>query len=133
MQTSTAFDRQLTKLDAVRLLKLIGSGAAPKLADILDEAEVVPGPAIPRDVVTMNAKFIVRDLATGQRQVRVLCYPEDADPAQGRISVLSPAGVAMLGLPAGATAHWHGPAGAACGARIEEVLFQPEAAGDFVT
>jgi regulator of nucleoside diphosphate kinase len=133
MSTSTAFDRQLTKLDAGRLLKFIGTGAAQDLADLLDEADVVPGPAIPADVVTMNAQFIVRDLATGQRQERVLCYPEDADPAKGRISVLSPAGVAMLGLPVGATARWHGPAGAECAVRIEEVLFQPEAAGDYVT
>ena len=133
MRVSNAADRRLTKLDSTRLRKFIAAGNAPDLEDVLDDADVVPGPAIPADVVTMYAKFVVRDLATRQRQVRVVCYPKDADASRGYISVLSPAGMAMLGLAAGATARWQGPAGAECAAQIEEVLFQPEAAGDYVT
>jgi len=134
MRVSNAADRRLTKLDSIRLRKFIAAGnAAPQLEDVLDDAQVVPGPAIPPDVVTMYAKFVVRDLATGQRQVRVICYPKDADASRGSISVLSPAGMALLGLAAGATGRWQGPAGAECAAQVEEVLFQPEAAGDYVT
>jgi regulator of nucleoside diphosphate kinase len=133
MTVSHGIDRKLTKLDSIRLLKFIATGAAPQLAEVLDDAEVLPGPAIPADVVTMYAKFVVRDLATRQRQVRVICYPHDADPAKGYISVLSPAGLALIGLPTGGIGEWRGPSGAQGAARIEEILFQPEAAGDYLT
>jgi regulator of nucleoside diphosphate kinase len=103
------------------------------LADILDEADVLPAPAIPADVITMYARFVVRDAKTQRRHLLALCYPPDAEPGQGRISVLSPAGMGLIGLPVGALARWIGPGGEAIAVRIEEVLFQPEASGDYVT
>jgi regulator of nucleoside diphosphate kinase len=81
----------------------------------------------------MYARFAIRDLKTHGRQLVVLCYPADAEPAQGRISVLSPAGLALLGLTAGALARWVGPGGEESVALVEEILFQPEASGDYVT
>lgn len=35
-----------------------------------------------------------------------LCYPDDADPARGLVSILSPLGAGLLGLRAGETAVW---------------------------
>jgi len=126
-------ERKLTELDFTRLKKLTAAGALPQLDDLLDEAEVVPAQAIPADVVTMYAQFIIRDLKMQRRQVLVLCYPADAEPAKGYISVLSPAAMGLIGLPVGAVARWIGPDGEESVAQIEEVLFQPEATGDYVT
>ena len=79
MRVSNAADRRLTKLDSIRLRKFIAAGnAAPQLEDVLDDAEVVPGPAIPADVVTMYAKFVVRDLALARRLL-----PEGCGRVQG--------------------------------------------------
>lgn len=133
MRPSNFGERKLTELDFTRLSKFTAAGAMPQLADILNEAEVVHASVIPPDVVTMYAQFVIRDLRLQRRQVLVVCYPADAEPAKGFISVLSPAGMGLLGLPVGAIARWFGPGGEESVAQIESVLFQPEATGDYVT
>ncbi len=133
MQTPNFGERKLTELDFIRLKKFTAGGAMPPLADLLNEADVLSAQAIPADVVTMYAQFIIRDLKMQRRQVLVICYPEDAEPAKGFISVLSPAGLGLIGLPQGALARWTGPDGEESVAQIEGILFQPEATGDYVT
>lgn len=134
MSPSRTGERVLTELDAARLRKLRAGGLPlPPLTDLLDEAELVAPQAVPADVVTMYAQFVIHDERTGLRQTLVLCYPADAEPAQGFISVLSPAGLGLIGLPVGAQARWAGPGGAETVARIEAILFQPEATGDYLT
>lgn len=133
MRASNFGERKLTELDFTRLKKFTAGGAMPQLDGILDEAEVMPAQAIPADLVTMYAQFVIRDLKTQRRQILVVCYPADAEPAQGYISVLSPAGMGLIGLPVGAVAKWMGPGGEESVAQIEGILFQPEATGDYVT
>lgn len=133
MRVSTNTERQLTELDFIRLKKYTHAGAPALLGDVLDEADVVSVQAIPPHVVTMNSRFIIEDLKLQRRQVVVVCYPQDANAATGHISVLSPAGLGLLGLPVGATATWTGPNGEEGAARIEEILYQPEATGDYLT
>ena len=133
MRTSNYGERKLTELDFTRLRKLTAANAMPQLLDLLDEADVVPPRAIPPDVVTMYAQLIVRDLKMQRRQILVVCYPADAEPAKGFISVLSPAGMGLIGLPVGATATWRGPGGEESVFQIERILFQPEATGDYLT
>jgi regulator of nucleoside diphosphate kinase len=133
MRASNFGERRLTEPDFTRLKKLTAAGALPQLDDILDESEVVPAQAIPPDVVTMYSRFVVRDLKLERRQILVVCYPSDAEPAKGHISVLSPAAMGLLGLPEGAVARWNGPGGTESVAQIERIVFQPEATGDYVT
>ena len=133
MRASNFGERKLTELDFTRLMKFTAAGAMPQLADLLDEAEVVPARAIPADTVTMYAQCVVRDLKLQRRQILVICYPSDAEPGKGYISVLSPAGMGLIGLPVGALARWVGPGGEENVVQIEGILFQPEATGDYVT
>ena len=133
MRASNFGERKLTELDFTRLMKFTAAGALPQLGDLLDEADVVPARAIPQDVVTMYAQFVIRDLKMQRRRTVVVCYPEDADPAQGYISVLSPAGMGLIGLPVGAIARWVGAGGEESVVQIEGILFQPEATGDYVS
>ena len=133
MQTPNFGERKLTELDFARIRKFTAAGAMPQLADILNEAEVLPAQAMPADVVTMYAQFIVRDPKLRRRQILVICYPQDAEAGKGYISVLSPAGMGLIGLPVGAHARWNGPGGEENVVQIEAILFQPEAAGDYVT
>jgi regulator of nucleoside diphosphate kinase len=133
MQTPNFGERKLTELDYTRLKKIAAGGALPQLDDILDEADVVPARSIPAEVVTMYAQFVAIDLKLKRRQVMVVCYPADAEPAKGYISVCSPAGMGLIGLPVGAIAAWKGPNGEESLVQIERILFQPEATGDYVT
>jgi len=54
-------------------------------------------------------------------------FPVDADIEAQRISVLAPIGTALLGYRAGDDVQWLTPGGRKS-LRIEEVLYQPEAA-----
>ena len=126
-------ERKLTELDFSRLQKMTMAGHLPELAELLAEAEVLPGRDMPPDVVTMYAQVEVQEPKTRARQTLVLCYPFDADPGAGQISVLSPVGLGLLGQQAGAVARWRTPNGDDHAAQVLAVLFQPEAAGDYVT
>ena len=132
-------ERTLTELAHVRLLNLLRRGARsdgspPQLRaieDVLAAASLVPSREVEPDVVTMHSQVLLQDGETGQRSTLTLCYPADAEPALGFVSVLSPVGRALLGLRTGSTARWSGPAGDEKAAEILAVLFQPESSGDY--
>jgi regulator of nucleoside diphosphate kinase len=96
----------------------------------LDNARIVTPAEMPPDVITMNSKARVRDLETGEEVTYTLVFPDQANIDQGRISVLAPVGTAMLGHRVGDEFEWIVPAGAVR-LRVEELLYQPEAAGHY--
>ncbi len=82
-----------------------------ELADELDRAIVVQMEHVPDDVVSMHARCAYIDEHTGTRREIELVYPDEADPAQGKISVLTPVGSALLGLRVGQEIPWDFPDG----------------------
>ena len=137
MATVVAPERTLTPIDHIRLTRILaahpqGWTSAP-LRELLAASDLVASPSIAGDIVTMYSQFMVVDEATGARTKLALCYPADADPAAGFISVLAPLGAALLGLRVGDVAHWAVPDGESHATRIVEMLFQPEASGDYLT
>ena len=96
----------------------------------LERARVVAPEEVPSDVVTMNSKARVRDVAGDEEMTYTLVFPEQANIEEGKISVVAPIGTAMLGQRVGDEFEWQVPAGPVR-LRVEEVLYQPEAAGHF--
>lgn len=129
--------RTLTEIDHVRIARILAAPPAGLDVQVLDEllatSDVVPSPAVAPDVVTMYSQVTIADEASGARMQIALCYPADAEPATGFISVLAPLGTALLGLRVGEVARWAGPGDAPRAARILEMRFQPEASGDYTT
>ncbi len=95
------------------------------LSDELDRAIVVPLERMPADVVTMHSRCIYVDESTGTAREVELVYPEEADPAQGKISVLAPIGSALLGLAVGQSIDWELPGGKIHRITVKCVLSQP--------
>lgn len=93
-----------------RLAMAASSPAAEFLAREVARATVV-APAAMRDVVAMNTSVEFRDDTTGQVRTVTLVYPEDANLDQGRLSVLTPVGAALIGLSAGQLIEWQTPDG----------------------
>ena len=124
-------ERTLTDVDFARLTKLLSQQLPPTLADLLASAEVMKSRAVDADVVTMYSRVEVVDAHTRRRQVLTICYPDDAEPAAGCISVLSPVGISLLGLKTGDIARWLTPTGEECAAEVAAIQYQPEAAGDY--
>jgi len=100
------------------------------LAAELEKAEVVAPTDVPPDVVTMNSKVLLRDLGTSEEMTCTLVFPRNADFDSGAISVLTPVGTAILGYAKGDMVEWPVPSGLRR-LRIEAILYQPEAAGDY--
>ena len=126
-------ERVLTDLDFARLSRLADPCGDTPLADVLGTADVTSARDVQPDVVTMNSQLEVVDTTTGRSRVLTLCYPRDAAPAAGLVSVLSPVGTALLGLRAGDEAVWHTPEGQVCRAEVACIRRQPEASGDYLS
>jgi regulator of nucleoside diphosphate kinase len=82
---------------------------APDVASVLqaemERARVVPAVSFPADVVQMGSTVEFRS-KTGQQRRVTLVYPGEADLAQGRISILTPIGAALIGLSPGQSIAW---------------------------
>ena len=128
-------ERTLTELDHARLARLgLRIGAMPgatQLDELLSGSDIIAPRAVPSDVVTMYTQVEIEDCHSRQRHKLVLCYPADAEPAAGFISVLSPVGLALIGMREGATVRWMTPSGEEGSALVVSILFQPEASGDY--
>lgn len=124
--------RRLSRLvaDLGRFTPSAFSGAET-LAELLDAGRIVLPEGIPGDIVTMNSRVLYEDIEAGGLREVTLSYPEDADPARGRISVLSPVGAALLGLAAGEETVLPLPHGRSACIRICKVVWQPEAHGQY--
>jgi regulator of nucleoside diphosphate kinase len=101
-----------------------------ELEEELNRGILVMPHKIPGDVITMNSTACLMDLDTGEELIYTLVFPMDADIQQNKISVLAPIGTAMLGYSVGDTFEWEVPDGIRQ-FRVMELLYQPEACGDY--
>ena len=92
----------------------------------LDRAVVVSSEAVPPDVVTMNSRVVYSDETSDVQRVVTIVFPSDADASEGRVSVLSPIGTALLGLSVGQALDWDFPDGSRRRLRVDELVYQPE-------
>ena len=127
--TEPDYDRLSGLIDRTRERNGADREYLNKLEAELDRAEIVDPKDIPADVVTMRSKVRLKDLVSGESNTYSLVFPTEADSAEGKISVLAPIGTAILGYRRGDTIEWPVPSGLRK-LKVEEVLYQPESAGD---
>jgi regulator of nucleoside diphosphate kinase len=127
----------ITSLDMQRLQNLLDDPdlmqQKPYLLELsrkLERAIVVQPHEIPADTLTMNSQAKLFDINADEEMILTLSYPEQANIEEGKISVLAPIGMAILGLREGETIEWRVPDGKRS-LRIERILYQPEAAGEY--
>jgi len=119
----------LTPEDCGRLSRLADDGLAsfPQAAEFLarevDRAYLAPLDHPLTGLVRMGSHVEFRDDVTGQVRKVTLVYPEEADISEGKISVLTPVGAALIGLSVGQSIEWRTPGG---GLRSLTVLSVPE-------
>lgn len=71
--------------------------ASDDLADLLMTARLVRTDRLPADRIAMNSTVTYREEPSGANCTVTLAYPHAADASKGRISVLSPIGLALIG------------------------------------
>jgi regulator of nucleoside diphosphate kinase len=125
----TASDKNqlLMLLEARRMEGREDIGTLAALEEELDRAVVVDGPEVPTDVVTLGSRVRLADLDSGEEMIFTVVLPSRANADQGRISVLAPLGMAVLGYRAGARIEWDVPGGRRR-LRVQHVIQQPPAA-----
>jgi len=72
----------------------------------IERARVVPSARFPKEAVNIGAWVTFTDRSTEQSRTVQLVYPDEADIAAGRVSVLTPIGAALLGLSPGQRMRW---------------------------
>lgn len=128
----TQFDKERLE-ELMGVARFFGGSSRADLQDLEEEmkrAHIVSPQEIPSDVVTMNSQVLLCDIDTLETMTYTLVFPKDADIDSGSISVLAPVGTAILGYRQGDIVEWPVPSGIRR-LRIEKVLYQPEAAGDY--
>ncbi|MGD9558551.1 MAG: nucleoside diphosphate kinase regulator [Mangrovibacterium sp.] len=110
---------------STELKHLEALGAEIKRAKRIDPHKIKP------EFVTMNSRIEVADTDTNRVMTLQLVYPREADVKQGKISVLSPLGSALLGYKAGSIVSFDAPGGRKQ-VKILTVVYQPEANGEYL-
>jgi regulator of nucleoside diphosphate kinase len=127
---------QITEFDSMRLRALLTSAKSSessmdtcleKLQQLLETADTVAPEEVPADVVTMNSQMRLKDEEQDREMTLSLVFPADAlrdgDFERMKVSVLTPIGLSLLGRRVGETVEGR--------IRVQELLYQPEASGDF--
>lgn len=92
-----------------------------RLYEELDRARIVPQDKLRADIVRMGTTLSYVSEGAASRTV-TLVYPKEADIAAGRISILTPIGVALIGLSEGQSIDWIAPDGSRHRLTLERVL-----------
>ena len=92
----TALAEQIIERDAVLADDLFGE---------LERARVVADAEIPENVVRMGSQVRFEDDKRVERTV-TLVFPSDADISEGKLSILTPVGAALIGLSPGQSILW---------------------------
>lgn len=79
---------------------------AEELARELDRARVLPKGRVSSDHAHIGSAILYRDESTGRETSLTLVWPEDADIEKQRVSVMTPIGVALIGMAAGRSIDW---------------------------
>ncbi|MES2989738.1 MAG: nucleoside diphosphate kinase regulator [Pseudomonadota bacterium] len=99
-----------TECDALYALALAIQAKNPERAAMLlaelDRAKVHVAGKLPKDVVTMNCQVEFLDEASGTTRTIELVYPHEANIDAGRVSILTPVGIGLIGMAAGSAIMW---------------------------
>lgn len=84
---------------------------AARLLQEIDRGLIVSSEKMPADVVNIGSEVTYRDDISGSDHTVTLVLPAEANISEGRVSVLTPVGAALIGLSEGASIDWETNAG----------------------
>ncbi len=128
--------RFLSKQDHQKILSTLQSPDLPHtvqpslletIRKALSKAKKLDPNQVPQDLITMNSKFVLRDLGNAEAFQFTLVYPEECPEnaaSHGKLSVLSHHGSSVLGARVGEVVRWE-INGNDKYLRVQELLFQP--------
>lgn len=95
------------------MLSRIAAGAANTMPELaaelsheLDRARILPEGRVSVDHARIGSRIVYRDESTKRETMVTLVWPQDADIEKNRISVMTPIGVALIGMAAERSIDW---------------------------
>jgi regulator of nucleoside diphosphate kinase len=128
--SKTDYSRIQKSLEYAKKKNSIGPNEAENLINELHSASVVDPHEVPPDVVTMNSIVKISFLDSDKTMQFQIVYPGAADIKENKISIFSPVATALIGYRVSDEIEWIVPSGLTK-IKIEEIVYQPEAAGHF--
>jgi regulator of nucleoside diphosphate kinase len=104
----------MTERDYIRLKHILSFQNSSEFENLeveLDRAKIIDDTSVPPGLVKMNSKFKFEVMNESKTMIITIVYPEDADFASGKISVLAPLGSALIGLQVDQEINWMFPDG----------------------
>lgn len=129
----------INRLDYARIKKCISDAKqfksitsieAENLLKELDSAKIMEPESIPSNVVTMNSIAKITFLSNNKQVQFQIVYPDQANLKENKISIFSPIATSLIGYKVNDEIEWIVPAGLTK-IRIDEIIYQPEATGDY--
>ncbi|TVR86654.1 MAG: hypothetical protein EA428_14300 [Spirochaetaceae bacterium] len=123
-----------TLVERFRYSGKLDQGQLTRFIEELGSARVVDATQLPRDIVTVNSVVRYRYLGeadSGETSEIQLVFPADVKQGPGRVSILSPLGLALMGEREGAEIEYLAPGGS-FQIRIESVEQSRHTARDLV-
>lgn len=114
----------MTERDYIRLRHILSFQNSSEFENLeveLDRAKIIDDRAVPPGLVKMDSKFKFEVINESKTMIITIVYPEDADFASGKISVLAPLGSALIGLQVDQEINWMFPDGKIKRLKILEV------------
>ncbi len=123
----------ITSLDHMGIMKIIESldpdeSCVKKITSKLKQARIIDPEEIRPNIITMNTKFRLKNLGNGSLNEFILVFPEQMAAETNQISVFDFLGTEVLCHEVGEVIP---SANSDCFFLIENIIYQPEAAGDY--
>ena len=117
-------------INDAKQFKSITSIEADNLLKELDSAKIMEPESIPSNVVTMNSIAKITFLSNDKQVQFQIVYPDKANLKENKISIFSPIATSLIGYKVNDEIEWIVPGGLKK-IRIDEIIYQPEATGDY--
>ncbi|MCO5113552.1 MAG: GreA/GreB family elongation factor [Bdellovibrionaceae bacterium] len=93
------------------LMSVNATEAMELLEEEISDAQVIEGDASPENRVGLNTTVEILDLDKDTKSSFQLVLPKDANADEGMVSILTPMGMAVIGLAVGQEYKWPMPNG----------------------
>lgn len=110
----------LSRRDGEALARLAAGRERAALSELMMDARFVADEALPEDCIALGTRVTYAEGGGSATRSVTLVAPAEADAAAGRISVLSPIGLALIGRRRGALTDAHLPNGRRLRLRVLE-------------
>ena len=115
----------ITERDYLRIRHILSKTSSMDFENLeieIERAKIIDEREVPLDLVRMNSTVKFMTLQDEKVNTLTLVFPEEANFAEGKISILAPLGSALIGLRVNQEINWMFPDGKTKTIKILEVL-----------